>query len=294
MELLIAGTISGVAVGALYGLLGFAVVLLYKSTGVANFAQGTLGTLGAFFVYQFFTGLGWNLWASVGLSVVAMAVIGALLYLLILLPRGDADHVNLLLRTLGISLLLLAIINANWATGQPFNFPSVLPGGVAFQVGGASVGWVVLGTLAIAALLATGFRWFFGATKTGLMFLGVADKPEVAQLLGVRTRRLNAIAWALGSVVSLIVALLVAPRSLLSSDMMEFYLLFGFTAAIVGGLTSLWGAFVGGAVIGIINNLVTIYADSDLAVVSIFAVLLVVLLVRPEGLFGDKSMVERL
>jgi branched-chain amino acid transport system permease protein len=294
VELLIAGTISGVAVGALYGLLGFAVVLLYKSTGVANFAQGTLGTLGAFLVYQFLTGLGWNLWASVGLSVVAMTVIGALLYLVILLPRGDADHVNLLLRTLGISLLLLAIINANWATGQPFNFPSVLPGGVAFEVGGASVGWVVLGTLAIAALLATGFRWFFSATKTGLMFLGVADKPEVAQLLGVRTRRLNSIAWALASVVSLIVALLVAPRSLLSSDMMEFYLLFGFTAAIVGGLTSLWGAFVGGAVIGIVNNLVTIYADSDLAVVSIFAVLLVVLLVRPEGLFGDKSMVERL
>ncbi len=294
MELLLAGIISGIAIGALYGLLGFAVVLLYKSTGVANFAQGTLGTFGAFIVFELLKGTGMPLWVAIVTSVVAMAATGALLYLLILLPRGHADHVNLLLRTLGMSLLLLAVINANWAAGQPFNFPSALPTGTAFKLGGAAVGWLTIGTLAIAIGLAAGFAWFFRSTKTGLLFLGVADRPQIAELLGVRTRRLNLIAWAMASVVSLVVGLLVAPRTLLSSDMMEFYLLFGFTAAIIGGLTSLRGAFVGGALVGVVNNLVTIYADQDLAVLAIFAVLLLVLVMRPEGMFGDKSMVERL
>lgn len=294
MELLAAGIVSGIAIGALYGLLGFAVVLLYRSTGVPNFAQGTLGTFGAFIIYQSMRGLGVSLWGAIAISVGVMAVVGAALYLLILLPKGNAAHVNLLLRTLGMSLLLLAVINVNWATGQPFTFPSIVPKAGAFELGGTTVSWLTLGTLAIAAALAGGFAWFFRSTKTGLMFLGVAANPEVAALLGVRTRRLNVIAWALATVVSLVVGLLVAPRTLLSSNMMEFYLLFGFTAAIIGGLSSLPGAFAGGALVGVISNLVAIYTNQDLAVLSVFIVLLLVLLMRPEGLFGDKSMAERL
>lgn len=250
MDLLVGSLLYGVAYGALYGLLGFAIVLLYKSTGIANFGQGNLGTLAAFIVFTLAVRQGVPLWLSVILGFVAAILAGAVAYLGILRPFDRADHINATMRTLGIYLLLFAVVNFQWAEGQPFNFPSIFPQSAALTIGGNSVSWLTLGTIGVALALSGFFAWFFRRTRTGLQFLALASRPDIAQLLGVRTRRLTLFAWAASAAVSLIVALLIAPVSLLTTDMMDFFLLYAFTAAIVGGLTSLVGVFVGGLMVG--------------------------------------------
>jgi branched-chain amino acid transport system permease protein len=294
VQLLIGGIISGVAVGALYGLLGFAVIMLLKATSVANFAQGALATLGAFIVYELVQTFGLSFWVAFVIAVPVMALIGAALYTVALRPNDDADHLNFIIRTLALSLLIIGAVNREWASGQPFTFPTVISGDAAFVVGGVAVSWLTIGTIVIAAALASGFAWFFYRTRLGLMFLGVADRPDIATLLGIRTRRLTAVAWAMAAIISLVTGVLVAPRTLLSSDMMDFYLLYSFTAAVIGGLTSMWGVFLGGVLVGCVDNLVTIYAGPDLGTIAVFILLITVLLLRPSGIFGDKSLVERL
>jgi branched-chain amino acid transport system permease protein len=292
MDLLVGGIISGVALGLLYGLLAFAIVLLFKSTGVANFSQGQIGTFCTFLVFELMRAAGVSFGVAVAIGCVLAFVSGIACYWLFLRPNEGADHVNLTIRTLGIYLLLFAIVDLGWSKGQPFAFPSLFPqGGVT--IADTAISWLTVETIGVAVLLAVLTWWFFRRTDKGLMFAAVAERPEIAKLLGVRTRRLTATAWGGAATVALIVGLLVAPRTLLSSDMMDLYLLFAFTAAIVGGLTSLPGALVGGLLVGVLENVVTIYVNSDVAVLGVFVLLLVVLLVRPEGLFGS-SVAERL
>jgi len=294
MQLFLGGIISGIAVGALYGLLGFAVIILLKATGVPNFAQGAQATLAAFIVYELVQSFHLSFWLAFVAAVPLVAISGAVFYALALRPNDDADHLNFIIRTLALSLLIIGAVNAKWAAGQPFTFPRVISGDAAFVLAGVSVSWLTIGTILIALSLASGFAWFFYRTPLGLQFLGVADRPDIATLLGVRTRRLTAIAWALAALISLVTGVLVAPRTLLSSDMMDFYLLYSFTAAVIGGLTSMWGVFVGGLLVGCVNNLVTIYAGPDLGTIAVFLLLIAVLLLRPAGIFGDASLIERL
>src|SRR4051812_7934675 len=294
MQLLFAGIVSGIAVGALYGLLGFAIIMLLKATSVANFAQGAIATLGAFIVYELVQTLGIGFWIAFLIAAPITALIGAALYFVALRPNDDADHLNFIIRTLAVSLLIIGGVNREWSKGQPFTFPTVMSGDAAFVLGGVAVSWLTIGTIIIAGILAAGFAWFFYRTRLGLMFLGVADRADIAALLGIRTRRLTAIAWGMAALISLVTGVLVAPRTLLSCDMMDFYLLYSFTAAVIGGLTSTWGVFVGGALVGCIDNLVTIYAGPDMGTIAVFLLLIAALLIRPSGIFGDRSLVERL
>lgn len=293
MDLFVGSLLNGVAYGTLYGLLGFAIVLLYKSTGIANFGQGNLGTLAVFVVFAFAVRQEMNLWVAVVLGFLGAAAAGALSYLLVIRPRDTADHLNTTMRTLGLYLLLFAVVNYEFAVGQPFNFPTIFPDSRAFTIGGNGVTWTTIGTLSVALLLSASFAWFFRRTSLGLLFLGMASRPEIAELMGVRIRRLTLFAWTAAACVSLVVALSIAPVALLTSDMMDPFLLLAFTAAILGGLTSMVGVFLGGLVIGVLDNMVTVYSNSDSAMLSVFALLIVVLLVKPEGLLGTKST-ERL
>lgn len=293
MDLLVGSLLNGVAYGALYGLLGFAIVLLYKSTGIANFGQGNLGTLAAFLVFTLAVRQGVPFWLSLVVGFLAAILVGGLAYLGILRPFDTSDHVNATMRTLGIYLLLFAIVNFQWAQGQPFNFPSIFPEKAAFTIGGNQVSWLTIGTIGVAAALSGFFAWFFRRTSLGLQFLGLASRPEVARLMGVRTRVLTLLAWSASAVVSLVVAVLIAPVSLLTTDMMDFFLLFAFTAAIVGGLTSLVGVFLGGLLVGALDNVMTVYVNGDAATLAVFGLLLAVLLIKPEGLLGSTST-ERL
>jgi branched-chain amino acid transport system permease protein len=290
MELFTGAVISGITIGILYGLLGFLIVLLYKCTGVANFAQGNIATFLTFVVFVTMRSVGFGILPALGVGLAAAAALGALLYLVGLRVHADtADHVNILMRTLALYLLLAGVISVRWSRGEPFAFPTVFPRG-ALHAGLIDISYQSAGATGVAGVLALLFWLFFKRTETGLLFLATAERRDIAQLLGVDTRRLTMIAWVLAAVVSLLVGVLVAPTNLLAANMMDLFLLYSFTAVILGGLTSLPGVFAGGVIVGVIGNVVTVYTDDDSSVIAVFGLLLLVLLVRPSGLFGDPSL----
>jgi branched-chain amino acid transport system permease protein len=291
MGLFFGTLVSGIAVGLLYGLLAFSIVFLFKTTGVANFAVGSMATMATFFVFHLISASSLAPITAFVLGLAAAVGLGALLYVLAIRPREDAGTINLVIRTIALYLLLFAITNRFWSEGQPFAFPSLLPLGT-FAIGDVAVPYHAVGILVVAAVLSVALACFFRYTSLGLQFLAMAERPDVARLLGVRTRRLSCLAWAISGGIAAIVGVLIAPTSLLSSDMMDTFLLFAFTAAVVGGLTSLFGAFAGGVVVGCLSNLTIVYAGQDAATVVVFLLLVGTLLLKPEGIFGSPAVVR--
>lgn len=290
MGLAISVVVSGIAFGLLIGMLAFILVFLYKTTGVANFAVGNIGMFETFVVYEL-----WRhhigLWTAVGIGLLCSAAFGVLIYQLVLRPFGG-NQANTLVRTVALFLLLAAMADVFFGKSQPYHFPSLLPAG-GTDVGGVLIQWSDLITVGIVVVIVTGFVAMFRHTRTGLQFLAVAQRPEVAQLLGIRVRRLSTIAYMLAGCLALLIGLLLAPKQLLFSQMMNPVLLYAFAAAVVGGFTSLGGTFVGGMIIGVVTDLVSTYWGSDLTLASALAIMLLTLAVRPNGLFGA-AQVRRL
>jgi branched-chain amino acid transport system permease protein len=289
VELFISVLVSGVAIGLIYGILGFSTVFLYKTTGVINFAAGNMGMFGAFVVYRLYTGPVTQWWLAVLGGLVGAALLGALLYVVTIRPREDAGSLNLLARTVAIYLLLFAVVDKYWGDGQPFDFRSSLPSGGG-TAAGIYISWSDVGTALICLVLAVVGSILMLRTPTGLQFLALADNPRAARLLGLRVNRLAMIAWALVGLIGILAAMVIAPRQLLSSRMMEPVLLNAFAGVIIGGIKSLGGAFAGGIIIGVATNIVATYLGSDLAVVASFVVLISFLLVRPHGIFGTAQV----
>jgi branched-chain amino acid transport system permease protein len=292
MGLLGAAIISGVAVGFVYGLLAFSIVLLFKASGIPNFTQGNIATFGTFVVYLLAARSGVPLALAVLVGFLGTALLGVVIYAGAMLPRADSGTLNLAIRTLAVYLLLFAVMNLFWGVGQPFKFPNWLPT-ASTGIGGVQVSALSLITVVVGGILGGAFWVFYNHTPTGLLLRGIADRPDIARLLGADTRRLSALAWALAGLVAVVVGLLTVPTALLTTDMMDSFFLYAFTAALLGGITSLPGAFVGGVGVGVLANVVTVMKGQEFSIIAIFALLIVVLLLRPNGLFGHDVM-ERL
>ncbi len=292
MGLFISVIVSGIALGLEIGLLSFILVFLYKTTGVASFAIGNIGMFETFIVYEIFiTGI--PIWPAIGLGVIFSAIFGIAIYLLVLRPfSGRAEQSNILVRTVALYLLLAAMADVFFGSGQPYSFPALLPKG-GLHLGSTVIAFTDLITVGIILVIAGAFAAMFRFTKLGLQFLAVAQRAPIARLLGIRVGRLSMIAYLLAGILALILGLLIAPRQLLQSNMLNPLLLFGFAAAVLGGLTSLVGTFVGGIIIGIASNLVSTYIGGDLALAAALLIMLITLAVRPNGLFGQ-SQVARL
>ena len=284
--------VGGVINGGLYALLAIAIVLIFSTTGVANFAQGELATFAAFVMLMMVVPTGISLIGSWAVTVTIMAAAGALVYFILIRPRPHADHLNIMVRTLGLSGLLHAIDVLRWGGNEPYKVPSL------FGIGSVSLGSITLsrdqaGTLAVGIVMAVGFFAFFRFTLAGLAMRAVALNREVAALQGVNVDRTNVLAWVVATILSAVVGLLVAPVSFLDTGLMQPYLLKAFTAAIIGGMLSYPGALAGGLILGIVEAFVASGLSIELREPLSFAVLLLVLLVRPAGLFGSNNQQRR-
>lgn len=292
MTLFLSAVLSGLSIGLLYGLLGFSIVVLYRATGVVSFAQSSLAMFTTFVVFLLATRLGLPILAAVALGSLVALALGLVIYAVTVRPNDGAGTLNLILRTFAIYILLFEVANTFWGVGQPFKFPRIFPDR-SLSFFGMVLPVHSLGVLAVVVVLAVAFWFFFMRTRRGLFLRAIADRPEVARLLGVRTRSMTALAWVLAVEVCLVVGVLTAPQTLLSTGMMDSFMLFAFAGALLGGLRSWIGCFVGGAIIGVVTNLTTVYASSEVAVVVAFLLLLAGLIFKPEGLFG-KPVLERL
>jgi branched-chain amino acid transport system permease protein len=290
MTVALPALVSGLSIGALYGLFALSIVVLYRTTNLVNFAQGNMAMFMGFIALFVLHPLNLPLWMTFLLALLAGAAFGGLIYVVVMRPRPSQDHYNELFRTLGLSLLLFAVAKSTWGDREPYAFPSPVVG--SFNLVGFQVQWLQVLTLSVALVLAVGFAAFLRTPRFGLMMRAVALDKEVATLLGVRVRMVELIAWLLVGGIGAAIGLLLAPSQSLSSEMMEPFLLKAFAAALLGGLSSFGGALAAGLLVGIVDAQVLVFAGSEWSDIASFVLILGILLIRPAGIFG-RSRVQR-
>jgi branched-chain amino acid transport system permease protein len=288
MEMLGATIVNGVVVGMMYGLLAMALILLLQTTGVFNFAQGDLGMVVAFLAWLLITRAGLPPWLAMLLALPASALLGVLLYLLVIRPRRD-DSVGLSLRSLGLLVLLVALAQRLWGANAPYTFPKLLPDkGIA--VAGFNITSLQLVTLAFTLALAVAVGLVLQRTRIGLLIRAVRVNREAASDLGVDVTLIELAAWAAAGVVAGVVGILFAMLNFLAPAMMAPFLLSAFAAAMLGGLYSMSGALAGGVLLGIVQSASSVYLNQpEWTSLIAFAILLAGLLLRRDSLRASVS-----
>jgi branched-chain amino acid transport system permease protein len=289
-QALVIGTVTGSA----YGMVALGLVLIYKSSGVFNFAQGEFGTVALCTLYLLHSNDIPYGFAVLGALLVAM-VMGFLTERIVVRPLFEAPRVTLLVATAGVALLAIAI--QLWffeSQGRPIAkaFPRTDRVSV-FDVDISDQRLWLIGTLAVLAVL---LGLFFTHTNLGLAIIGASQEPTATELVGISVRRLSTFTWVLAALLGGLAAVIAVPdnASFTPGIMTSAYLIPAFTAAVLGGMTSLPGAFLGGVLIGIIQSVATsaeIFQDipGTPSTLIVFLVLLGVLIVRPQGLLGKSG-----
>ena len=281
---------SGLASGGIYASLAVAIVLIYRSTRVINFAQGEMGMFMTF-VALWLIDAGWPYWGAF-FATLAMAFLGGvLLERIVIRPIESAPAVTIVIVTVGLLIALNGAAFWIWG-GETRSFPSAFStrpiriGGVAFSI----QDFGIIGVSLVAVFL---LYLFFRFTKAGLALRAAALNPEASRLVGVRVSWMLALGWGFASVLGALSGMMVAPLVFLDPNMMRGVLLYALAAAILGGLDSPLGAVIGGLALGVGLNLVSTYVDfvgDTLKLPVAFAVILGVLLVRPAGLLGRTTV----
>lgn len=281
-------TIYGVSDGAILALAALGFVLIYKSTGVINFAQGEFLLIGAYTVYAAFVVFQLPLVLAVVVGILFAVVMGVLIERLILRPLVGESAISVIMVTIGLAAVLKAVAQLFFGT-RAVTQPALLPR-TTIEFAGATFPLNRLLVIVIAAVVLTLFTLFFQRSRHGIAMRAVADDQQAALTLGISVRRIFAMAWALAAVSALIGGVLLGDITEVSSRLTTFGLLV-FPVVILGGLDSVPGTIVGGLVIGLSGQYVSSYWDPGLAQIAPY-LLLVAILVRPYGLFGE-TRIER-
>jgi branched-chain amino acid transport system permease protein len=279
--------INGVGDSAIYASLGLALVLIYRTTNIANFAQGEMATFSAYIAWQI---LDWGvpLWWAFLIAVLASIVIGVVAYVLVVRPVQYKDELTIIIVTLGLFLAFNSFNGAMWGFLQ-LSLPSPFPE-KNFNFGALRLNVELLGTIAILITISIGMFLLFQHTRLGTALRASASNATSAMLVGIPFTAMMALGWGLATGLGAISGLLVAPKLTLDPNMMGSINIYAFAAAIVGGLTSYRGAVVGGAIVGISQALSMAYLPwlgSDLQILLPLLLIVAVLIAKPEGLFGS-------
>jgi branched-chain amino acid transport system permease protein len=301
MTLALQLVISGVATGSIYALVAIGIVLIYKCSGVVNFAQGAYAMLGAYVTFILLSLHGPAVPAVI-LSMAVMAGSGALTERLVLRPMLKAPVVAVMMVTLGLLIFIRACCLVIWGPDQ-IAFPQLFPAG-AVQAAGIFVTYNYIAAGLLAALLSLGFLAFYRYTPIGLMQRCAADNSRAALAVGIHVSNQVSIAWAMSAALAGLAGTLVATLTGLSPGLSDVGML-AFPVIVVGGLSSLGGAFVAGLLLGILQAFTdgmltpalegflrdhtTVTSVGALQQVVPYALLVLMLLLRPQGLFGRRG-----
>jgi len=290
MDRFIQVLVDGWATGSLYGALAVAVVLIYRATGIVNFAQGELAMFSTFIAWGLMQAglpLGLAVLATLALSFVG----GMLIERVIIRPVEGGEVLTLVIVTLGLYILVNSLAGWIWGFGNRA-FPSLFGDG-SFDVAGAAVPYESIGIVVVLIALVAILFAVFQRTKVGLAMRAVAMNPESSRLHGISVGRTLMIGWGVAALVGALAGVLIAPRLFLDVNFMGAVLIYSFAAATLGGFDSPLGALIGGWIVGIAEGLAGTYVDfigSDLKILVPLTVILVVLLIRPTGLFGSAEV----
>ncbi|MDP8957684.1 MAG: branched-chain amino acid ABC transporter permease [Actinomycetota bacterium] len=287
MDIFVQLTVTGLANGAILALAALGFVVIYKATGVINFAQGEFLLIGAYAIYAAIElyELHWALAILVGLAVAV--ALGLLIERLVLRPMVGESAIAVIMVTIGLAAVLGSLVQIRFGT-TPRRMPSFMPRGTT-HIAGAIVPlnrvWAIV--LAVAALAA--FSLFFRRSRHGIAMRAVADDQQAAMTMGISVPRVFAMAWALAAVSAVIGGLLLANITGVSGEVAAFGLVV-FPVVILGGLDSIPGTMVGGAIIGLLVAYTAGYVGGGLQQVIPFVVLVLILMVKPYGLFGQERI----
>lgn len=281
--------VYGLADGAILALAALGFVLIYKATSVINFAQGEFLLVGGYVFYTAFVVLGLPMIAAVLVGVVVATLIGVLVERFILRPMIGEDPISIIMVTIGLSMLLKALVQMFYGTSVK-SMPAILPNR-SIEFLGATVPLNRLLVILIAAIVLTAFTIFFRRSRHGIAMRAVADDQQAAMTMGISVRRIFALAWVLAAVSALIAGVLLADITAVDQNLAAFGLMV-FPVVILGGLDSVPGTIIGGLTIGLLSQFVSGYLDPGLATVIPYIVLVLILLVRPYGIFGE-TRIER-
>ncbi len=284
--------IIGIANGSVYAALALALVLIYRATGVVNFAQGEMATLTAYLSYTLIiSGVPWPIAVVLALAASAALSIGVF-SLLVRRIRGRAKHMNIAILTLALFTFLASVTLSVW-TGIPKAFPPIFGSG-SVEFGGVRVSVTVIVVLIIAVITMALVTAFFRFTKLGLGLQGATSNETAARIVGIEPNRVYLVGWGLAAIVGGIAGILSANLLLLEPTMMVMPMILAFAAMAVGGLSSPFGAVLGGLILGLAQSLLGTYVDGAAALRTpiAFLLLVLVLLIRPQGFFGRGKVVR--
>lgn len=283
--------VVGLGNGAVYAMLGLGLVVIYRSTGLLNFAQGELAMFSTFIVWTIWNA-GVPMWLAVIGGMVGGFLIGTVLHQVAVSPIGDPHEKPLavVIVTIGLFLAINGAAQLIWGTVdrrlEPlFGLDQVTIAGVAIQ-------WQKIGAGLVLAALVAAFSVLFQRTKIGLAMRAVASNSESAGLCGVPVPRILMLGWGLAAATGALAGVFTAPQVGLGTNLMQLTLIFGFAAITLGGFDSVAGAVVGGLVVGVLSSVVPQYVSvfERMPLAPAFILILAVLLFRPEGLFGSKQV----
>jgi len=300
MEIFVQLTVAGLADGAILALAALGFVIVYKASGVINFAQGHFILIGAYVLFAAIVdwGLHWTL--GVVVAIIAAIALGLVVERLVLRPLVGQPVISVIMVTVGLTYILLGIVLLAWGT-TPLALPAFIPSETV-SVFGAEVGENRLWAIGLVVVTMIGFGLFFQRSRQGIAMRAVADDQQAALAMGISVRRVFALAWILAGVSAVGAGMLLANLTSVSLDLASFGLLV-FPVVILGGLDSVLGVVVGGAIIGLLRQYSGFYLDRELADIRIggiaengisgtaelvpYVALVLILLVKPYGLFGQ-------
>ncbi len=278
--------VGGIAIGGIFASLALALVLIYNAMGLVNFAQGEMAMLATFVAYALI-GRGMSYWLAFPITLILAFGGGIAIQRLVIKPVERAPVLTLVIITLGLATLINGL--AGFIFGYvPRSFPSPFSS-ASIDVLGVFVSWRDLGVIAVSGLVLLAGYVLLQRTTVGLTMRAAAHHPEASRLLGVQVSWMLALGWGLASAVGTVSGIMVAPILLLEPNMMQSIIIYAFAAAVLGGIESPLGAVIGGILVGLTVNLAGAYLPGiggDLQLAVGFAIIIAVLIVRPNGLFG--------
>jgi branched-chain amino acid transport system permease protein len=282
-------TVAGLSQGAIYGSLALALVLIYRATEVVNFAQGEMAMATTYVAYQL-TVWGLSFWLAFFVTLVVAFAFGIVVQVVLIRPVQHSV-IAVVIVTIGLFILIDGLVTWKW--GGELRFMAAPFGNEVYHLGSVALSRQDIGVLLVSILSVVVLWALFQFTKVGLAMRAAALRPAAASLVGVRVNWMLALGWGLATVLGAVAGMMTEPSTFLQPTMMQPILLYAFAAAVLGGLESPAGAWIGGILIGVFMNLVGQYvgfATAELRLPIAFFLLLLVLLVKPHGLFGRRQV----
>jgi len=284
--------VSGLASGGIYALLALALVIIHRSTGVINFAQGEMATLSAYIAWTLTVNHGWSYWPAFAATLAISFGGGVGIHRVVIRPVERGSVLRIVIVTIGLLVAINGFVIWEWG-GEPQQLQSPF-GTDTYSVGGVVVAAHDIGTIVVALGIVLLLWILFQFTKVGLAIRAAAVNPEEARLVGVRVTWMLALGWGLAATLGAVAGMLTAPTVGLDPQMMQAVLIYAFAAAVLGGIDSPIGAVVGGLLLGVLLNLLSYLSQysafgwftEELRLPAALLIILVVLVVKPSGLFG--------